>query len=188
MRATAGGGRGVARADDRHGGLVEEGKVALDDEGGRRGFELGEQRRIEALAEEEVARAEALDALDLALDEIAPGQLRGAPAAARGEIGNRVDRRLSRAEAGEQLEIGHGADIVRADQAQPRDLVRRRAHQPALRPTLGSVPWSRRPRLARCFQSTSRAKPAKSMTRLTRPTNQAATGALAAAAIPPTEE
>ena len=167
--------RGVARADQRDRGLFEQGEMAFDDQRRRRAFELGEQRRIEALAEKQVARAGLRDGVDLALDRGAGGEP-GRPApAARGEIGDGVDRGGGRAEAGEQLEIGDRADIVGTDQAQPGDLVFRRARSAvshgggqsspsasataALRPTRGSAPASSRSTLARCFHKTSRPKP-----------------------------
>ncbi len=94
------GSRGVARADQGDGGPVEQIEVALDDQRRRRGLELRQQGRIEALAEEQVARAQSRHPFDLALDLGPGGEPGRAPATACGEVRDGVDRRLRRAEAG----------------------------------------------------------------------------------------
>ena len=124
----AGGGRGVARPDHRHRLPFEQGGVALRDQRRRRVFDLGEQGGIEPLAEKEVAGAELRDPLDLALDLADAGEPGRAAAAAGGEVGNGVDRRLGRSEPGEQMGKGDRADLVRPDQSQPGDLIGRREH------------------------------------------------------------
>ncbi len=125
-REPAGGGRRVAGADHRRRRPVEQARMAFDDERRGRRLQFGQQRRVEALAEEQIAGADPGDLLDLALDRRARGEARRAAAAAGGEVGNRLQRRGGRAEAGEQLEIGYRSDILRSDQPQPGDLIARR--------------------------------------------------------------
>src|SRR4051812_16670350 len=98
------------------------------------------------MAEEQMTRAKPRHLLELALGVRGRCELRRPPAAARGEIGYGVDRRLGRAEAGEQLEIGDRADIVRTDQPQPGDLIGGRRH-------VSARPW---PLWARCLRQAGR--------------------------------
>ena len=88
--------RGVARADDRDGLPVEQVEVALGDQERRRIFELGEQARIEPLAEQQIARAELRDP---ARSRARPRRGRTAPAPGRRRAGRGRARRRARAAA-----------------------------------------------------------------------------------------
>ena len=148
----AGGGGGVAGADDGDARFVEQAYVAFDDEGRRRRLDFGEERRIGALAEEQVACAEPNHRLDLPLDGGAGDQLRAAPATARGEVGDRAQSRRGGAEAGEELEIGDGADILGPDQPQAGDLVLARLSHASPHPP--AAPSART--TGRCWRGASR--------------------------------
>jgi hypothetical protein len=124
----AGGGRGVARPDQRHCLPVEQAGFPFGDQCRRRGFDLGEQGGIMIVAEEQIAGAEALDPLHLPLDLAHAGEPGRAAPAAGGKVGNGVDRRLGRTKAGKQVRKGDRADLFGPDQAKPRDLVGQRKH------------------------------------------------------------
>ena len=179
-RKAAGGRRGVAGADDRHGLPLEKREIALGDEQRRRVLHLAQQARVKRLAEHQISAAELLDPGDLALGLVAAGQPRRLAAAAPGEVGHGGERRLRASEARDQLAIGHGPDAGRADQPQAVGEVGD--------PMRGSVPFVRRKMFSRCFQSTSNAKPSSIGNKAESPMTAAVTGALTAAAIPATDE
>ena len=111
-------GRGVARADQRHGLPVEQGEVALGRQQRRRILELRQQARVKALPQRQPPGAELLDPLDLALGMVAAVELRRLAPAAPGEVGNRGQRRSGATEARDQLAIGDRPDAGRPDQPQ----------------------------------------------------------------------
>ena len=135
---------------------LEQAELALGHQQRRRVVHLREEARIEALPEDDVARAELLDPFDLPLGIGAAEQARRSPAAAPGEIGHRGQRRRGIAEPREQLAKSDRADARRTDQPQPIDQVV--VHTLPF-PMRGSVPAWRRTMFVRCFQMTSNAKP-----------------------------
>ena len=135
---------------------VEQVEVALGDQQRRRILELGEQPRIEPLAERQIPRAELLDPRDLALGLARRSRSRRLAAAAPRKVGNGVERRRRAAEARDQLAIGDRPDAGRADQPQAVDQI---FDQAFALPMRGSVPAVRRRIFSRCFQRTSTAKP-----------------------------
>jgi len=110
-----------ASPDHRDAGAREQSGVAPDRHHRGRIVELGEQWRIIGVVDEQIARAKRLDPGDLAFDHRALGDAGRLAAAARGEIGQSLDRALGTAEPCKQLAIGDGADRRRTDQPQPRD-------------------------------------------------------------------
>ena len=149
-------GRGIARADDRDRGALEQSELALGHQQRRGIVHLGEQPRVQPLPQRDVARAEPLYLGDLALGVGSAEQAgRASPTAAR-EIrhGRQCRRRI--AEARDQLPKRNRPDTRRADQPQAIDQV---AAQTPVFPMRGSVPAASRAMFTRCFHTTSNAKP-----------------------------
>jgi len=79
---------------------LEQAQLALSHQQRRRIVHLGQQPRIQALPEDDVARAELLDPIDLALGIAAAEQIGPTPAAATRQVGHRGQRRPGIAKAG----------------------------------------------------------------------------------------
>ncbi len=190
-REAAGGSGGVACADHRDRRAAGQADIAADHHGGRRIVELGEQGRIVRVVDEQVARAELRRHGQLAFGNGGRRDDRRLAAAARRQFGQRLDRRRRVAETLDQLAIGDGADLRRADQPEARDRGRRIARRivtHSFAPTFGSVPFRRRSIFSRCFHSTSSASASSGSTMSKAEKKAALSGALNAAVMPASEE
>ena len=184
-REAAGRGGSVAGADDGDGRPVEHRQIALGDEQGRRVVLLGQQARIEALPERQVARAELLDPLDFARGV---AFRRTAGRAARRRAGRGRARRPAPPPAMPKRAISWWKVIgPMPGRAQQPDAVNQVLGHCSL-PMRGSVPAFRRARFARCFHTTRRAKPSSIGKSDRSPSKAALMGALTAAAMPATDE
>ena len=149
-------GRGIARADDRDRGALEQSELALGHQQRPRVVHLGKEARIKAVPQRDVTGPKRLDPGDLAFGVGSAEQAgRASPTAAR-EIrhGRQCRRRI--AEARDQLPKRNRPDTRRADQPQAIDQV---AAQTPVFPMRGSVPAASRAMFTRCFHTTSNAKP-----------------------------
>ncbi len=159
-------------------------RCALHDQQRRRVVQLGQQRRVEPLAEEQVARASASTAHDLLLDVAPADQSRRSAAATRREIGHGIERRPRAAEAGEQLAIGDGPDVRANGPAGAGRPGRPTSARSLFRPSVRSRPagarcWSR------CFQTTSKRERRGASESESIAQNGRATGARAPPSSPP---
>src|SRR5690349_1801090 len=113
-------GRGVAGADDRHRAALEEGRLAFEGQDRRRVGHLREERRILRLAPADEAGADPVQGRELAQRGV-PGRNLDpiAGAAPRREARQRLERRASTAEPGEEVVEGDRADPFCAAQPQP---------------------------------------------------------------------
>ena len=144
---------GVARTDHGDAGPRGQREVAAPGEDRRRAVELAEQHGVIGLVVEQVFRACRAHRLDLALDRLGGDGAIGAPAAPA-QIGQRLERLQSAAEALQQHGIADRADIGRAQQPDAGESLvlrqgrgRRAGHPPAvslLPPTRGSSPLASR--------------------------------------------
>src|SRR5215213_1036990 len=92
---TAGGRRGIARADDRDRLFVDQVEVALRHHQRRRVLKLHEQSRIESLPQRQIFRAELLHLRNLTLRVVAAEQARRRTATAPRQVGYSGKRRRS---------------------------------------------------------------------------------------------
>ena len=189
--------RGVARADDRDGGLLQRLFAPEQSEDGGRGVDLPQRRRIFGFAHRDEAHAELSREVKFAFDFADRGDtdrpLR--PAASR-EIGQSVERGACAAAPIEQRAEGARADVFGSNEPQPVEpliVVEPRrlgalAHAAPFLPILLSVPVTRRPMLALCFiQSRAASRPNAEATAL-EPTASATRGAAMLATSAASEE
>jgi hypothetical protein len=115
-REPAGRGRGIARADDRHGLLVQQVQIAFRNQQRRRVLELGKQPRVEAPPQCQPLRTEFVDPGDFALGIVAAAQWRHLAPAAPRKVGHCRERGGGRPEASDQLAVGDGPDARASDQ------------------------------------------------------------------------
>jgi hypothetical protein len=156
--------RSMARADNGDGVRAGEGEIAEHSKQGRGRIERDEELREVRLAAGDEAGAKALGGGDLVFDGDDGGQLDPAAFAnAVCDIGQGGKRRGRGAEALKQARECQWADTRCTDEADPIAALsvaeRRQAHSSGLAfgvPKRGSVPFRRRPRLARCVQKTKR--------------------------------
>jgi hypothetical protein len=115
-RETASGGGGIAGADDRDPLPIEQVQLTFGDQQRRRILELAEEARIKALAERKISCPEFLDTRNLALGIMERVQGWRGPAAAPGQIRNRLQRCGGATEPRNQLAICDRPDAGTANQ------------------------------------------------------------------------
>lgn len=196
LRHLDAGERGVARADDGDRRQREDRGLAFDRDDRRRLVDGPKHRRIVGLADADEAGAVARRRRNLGFgfrstrDAQAPHD-----AALVRQLGQRLERRLGRTEAVDQVAEGGRADILGTDEAKPGDALalgqarsgaRRGVHP--LAPIRVSAPARRREMLALCLTKTITLSTAKRIATSVRPKKNRAAGTATAATRAASEE